>query len=104
MDLVELRALAIFDGLDDPQLTDLLAASSEQTTRRGELLFHEGRPAESWWVLLEGTVALVRQVGTEESVLGYMTEPGQGAGGVAGPGEGGGFLSARPGGDPGGGR
>jgi len=83
MDLAELRSLAIFDGLDDTQLADLLAASSEQATRRGELLFHEGRPAESWWVLLEGTVALVRQVGTEESVLGYMTEPGQWAGGFA---------------------
>ena len=34
-------------------------------------------------VLLEGTVALVRQVGTEQSVLGYMTEPGQWAGGFA---------------------
>ena len=40
-------------------------------------------PPTSWWVLLEGTVALVRQVGTEESVLGYMTEPGQWAGGFA---------------------
>ena len=83
MDLAELRRLSIFDGLDDAQLADLLAAATEQPTRRGELLFHEGRPADSWWVLLEGTVALVRQVGTEESVLGYMTEPGQWAGGFA---------------------
>jgi signal transduction histidine kinase len=83
MDLAELRALSLFDGLDDAQLRDLLDASTEQPTHRGELLFHEGRPADSWWVLLEGTVALVRQVGTEESVLGYMTEPGQWAGGFA---------------------
>lgn len=83
MDLPELRRLALFDGLDDDQLAALLEASTEQVTRRGELLFHEGRPADSWWVLLDGTVALVRQVGTEESVLGYMTEPGQWAGGFA---------------------
>ena len=83
MDLAELRRLALFDGLDDAQLADLLAAATEQATRRGELLFHEGRPADDWWVLLEGTVALIRQVGTEESVLGYMTEPGQWAGGFA---------------------
>ncbi|MFL6079608.1 MAG: sensor histidine kinase [Ornithinibacter sp.] len=83
MDLPELRRLAIFDGLDDAQLGDLLAAATERPTRRGELLFHEGRPADAWWVLLEGTVALVRQVGTEQSVLGYMTEPGQWAGGFA---------------------
>jgi len=83
MDLPELRRLSIFDGLDDAQLTDLLAVAFERPTRRGELLFHEGRPADAWWVLLEGTVALVRQVGTEQSVLGYMTEPGQWAGGFA---------------------
>ncbi len=83
MDAAELRRLSLFDGLDDAQLADLLAASSEEVTRRGQLLFDEGRPASSWWVLLEGTVALIRQVGTEESVLGYMTEPGQWAGGFA---------------------
>jgi signal transduction histidine kinase len=83
MDLAELRLLPLFEGLDDAQLADLLAAATEQATRRGELLFHEGRPADDWWVLLEGTVALIRQVGTEESVLGYMTEPGQWAGGFA---------------------
>jgi signal transduction histidine kinase len=83
MDLAELRRLALFSGLDDAQLGDLLAAATEHPTRRGELLFHEGRPADDWWVLLEGTVALIRQVGTEESVLGYMTEPGQWAGGFA---------------------
>ena len=83
MDAAELRGLSLFDGLDDAQLADLVAASTEEVTRRGQLLFDEGRPASSWWVLLEGTVALIRQVGTEESVLGYMTEPGQWAGGFA---------------------
>jgi len=83
MDVAELRRLGLFDGLDDTQLGDLLSAATEQATRRGELLFTEGRPADDWWVLLEGTVALIRQVGTEESVLGYMTEPGQWAGGFA---------------------
>jgi signal transduction histidine kinase len=83
MDLAELRGLSLFDGLDDDQLAALLEASSEHVTRRGELLFHEGRPADCWWVLLEGTVALIRQVGTEQSVLGYMTSPGQWAGGFA---------------------
>ena len=46
-----------------------------------EVLFHEGRPADTWWVLLEGTVSLVRQVGKEETALGAMTQPGQWAGG-----------------------
>ena len=81
MDLAELRGLSLFDGLDDDQLAALLAASTEHVMRRGELLFHEGRPADCWWVLLEGSIALVRQVGGEESTLGAMTDPGQWAGG-----------------------
>ena len=41
----------------------------------------EGRPADEWWVLLEGSIQLTRRVGTEETVLGAMTVPGQWAGG-----------------------
>ena len=29
----------------------------------GEVLFNESQPADDWWVLLEGSIALVRQVG-----------------------------------------
>jgi signal transduction histidine kinase len=83
MDFAELRDLSLFDGLDDTALEALLETATEQTTRRGEILFVEGQRADSWWVLLEGTVALMRQVGTERSVLGYMTNPGQWAGGFA---------------------
>jgi signal transduction histidine kinase len=83
MDFAELRDLRLFDGLDDTALEALLETATEQTTRRGEILFVEGQRADSWWVLLEGTVALMRQVGTERSVLGYMTNPGQWAGGFA---------------------
>ena len=81
MRLEDLRALSIFDGLTDQQLTELLEAGEEHEFDPDEALFHEGRPADSWWVLLEGTVSLVRQVGKEETVLGAMTQPGQWAGG-----------------------
>ena len=39
-----------------------------------------GRPT-SWWLLLEGDIALVRRVGQEETTLGHMATPGQWAGG-----------------------
>ena len=81
MDLAELRALSLFDGLDDGQLQDLLGASGEHALTPGEELFHEGRPADTWWVLLEGSVALLRRVGTEETTIGTMSNPGQWAGG-----------------------
>src|SRR4051812_7225257 len=77
----ELRALALFDGLDDGQLGQLVAAGAEHAFRVGEELFSEGEPADAWWVLLEGNVTLLRRLGTEESALGVMSSPGQWAGG-----------------------
>ena len=47
----------------------------------GDELFIESRPADHWWVLLAGTVSLVRRVGHEETVLARMDSPGQWAGG-----------------------
>jgi signal transduction histidine kinase len=81
MDLAELRRLSLFDGLDDDRLGALLAASEEQAVEAGDELFHEGRPADTWWVLLEGSLVLVRRVGSEDTTLGRMAEPGQWAGG-----------------------
>ncbi len=83
MDLAELRALSLFDGLDDDRLEDLLDASDEHALTPGEELFREGGPADTWWVLLDGSVGLVRRVGTEETTIGTMSQPGQWAGGFA---------------------
>ena len=55
----ELRAIFLFDGLTDGQLADLLAAGDEVAFEPGDELFHEGEPADSWWVLLDGTIELV---------------------------------------------
>ena len=79
--LAELRGIALFDGLTDEQLQELLAVGHERVFAEGDELFHESRPAEEWWVLLEGTIALVRRVGNEETTLGQMERPGQWAGG-----------------------
>ena len=81
MEVQELRRLSLFDGLDDDQLGVLAAAAEEVACPPGVDLWHEGKPATDWWVLLEGTVSLSRRVGTEETVLGAMTHPGQWAGG-----------------------
>ena len=77
----ELRGLSLFDGLTDEQVADLAAAGEVRAPGAGVDLFHEARPADVWWVLLSGSLTLVRQVGGEEVVLGAMTEPGQWAGG-----------------------
>ena len=81
MSLDELRAIALFDGVTDRQLLELEGSGRELAFGVGEELFHEARPAEYWWVLLDGAISLVRQVGHEETELGVMESPGQWAGG-----------------------
>ena len=82
MDIDDLRGLFLFDGLSDDQLRALIAAGEEVPFDDGQELFHEGEPAESWWVLLDGRVDLVRQAGREEPVvMRTMDRPGVWAGG-----------------------
>ncbi len=77
----ELRGLRLFDGLADGQLSTMLEASEEVTFAGGDLLWTEGQPAESWWVLLEGRIQLTRQVRLEQMVVGSFDTPGLWAGG-----------------------
>ena len=81
MDLVDLRRIGLFSTTDDEQLLALRAAGAEVAFECGDVLFQENHPAESWWVLLDGSIDLVRHVGHEETRLGAMDVPGQWAGG-----------------------
>ena len=81
MTIDELRSIALFDGLTEYQLRELMAVGEEVTFGDGDELFHEAQPADSWWVLLEGSVDLLRHVGQEDTRLGVMSSPGQWAGG-----------------------
>jgi signal transduction histidine kinase len=77
----DVRRLGLFDGLTDEQLRDLVAAGEEVRFAPGQELFAEGAPAVHWWVLLEGSIDLIRHVGREETLLGPMDVPGRWAGG-----------------------
>jgi signal transduction histidine kinase len=77
----ELRAIAILDGFSDEQVAELAAAGEEVAYAPGDRVFDEGRPAEHWWVLLEGRIDVVRRVGHEEVVMVTIANPGQWAGG-----------------------
>ena len=79
--LDELRPLELFAGLGDKELAELLAWGTEVGFQPGQELFVEGEPADYWWVLLAGSIDLVRHVGRSESVLGAMDAPGRWAGG-----------------------
>jgi len=77
----DLAALSLFDGLTRDQLGELIAGSAEVRIEPGVELFHEGEHADYWWVLIEGTVDLIRRVGREDTVVRRWEVPGQWAGG-----------------------
>jgi signal transduction histidine kinase len=77
----ELRALPLLKGFTDQQVADLAASGEEVFLEVGEHLFDEGRPADDWWVLLDGRIDLVRRIGHDVAVMATMQVPGQWAGG-----------------------
>jgi signal transduction histidine kinase len=81
MDLHDLRHIGLFDDSDDELLLALLEAGTEVSFECGDELFVENHPAEFWWVLLDGSIDLLRHVGREETQLGSMDVPGRWAGG-----------------------
>src|SRR4051812_937621 len=54
----ELRGLDILDGLSSAQLEELLEAGLEVPIEPGAELFHEGRHADHWWLLIDGEITL----------------------------------------------
>ncbi|QIX28440.1 ATP-binding protein [Nocardioides sp. JQ2195] len=81
MTYADVRALALFDGLADEQVHQLLEVGDELDFVVGQELFSEAQPADDWWLLLDGSLVLTRHVGHEETVMGRMATPGQWAGG-----------------------
>jgi CRP-like cAMP-binding protein len=71
----DLRSLALFEKVTEEELQDLVVFNA------GDELWVQGGPAESWWVVLQGRVDLVRLAGHEETRVGAMDQPGQWAGG-----------------------
>ncbi|RZS91786.1 cyclic nucleotide-binding protein [Motilibacter rhizosphaerae] len=80
----DLRGIPLFDGVTDGQLAELAAVGEEVPVERGVDLFHQGDPAEHWWVLLEGEVELLRRVGPEDVVVARLDQPGRWVGGFRG--------------------
>ena len=81
MRVEELRSLSIFEGVTDDQLTELIEGGTEVSVEPGVDLFHQGEHADFWWVLVEGSIDLVRRVGREETVVARLDVPGRWAGG-----------------------
>ena len=81
MHIADLRSLSLFDGLTDGQLAELVEGGTEVRIEPGVVLFREGEHADHWWVLIDGTIDLLRRIGPEETVVRRMDVPGWWAGG-----------------------
>jgi signal transduction histidine kinase len=79
--MTDLRSLRIFDGLTDAQLRQLHDVGNDVRTSSGMELFRHGEHADFWWVLVDGSIDLIRRSGREESIVGRMDAPGRWAGG-----------------------
>ncbi|MGH9126388.1 MAG: ATP-binding protein [Acidimicrobiales bacterium] len=74
----ELRKLSLFDGLNDEQLSQLVAAGVEVQLVPGAELWQMGEHADHWCVLIDGAIALHR----DGKTVARMDVPGQWAGGL----------------------
>jgi len=99
--LSDLRPIPLFDGLTDDQLGELLAAGEEAPFERGDELFREGEHADYWWVLVDGSLELVRHIGREDLVVGRMAVSGVWSGGFRAWDENGVYLATGRGETPG---
>jgi CRP-like cAMP-binding protein len=61
-----LRALPIFEGVDDAQLERLAAATSEFEAPAGQALIERGRPGSGMFVLEEGQAIVEAPEGTRQ--------------------------------------
>lgn len=62
----ELRALFLFEALDEDKLAFLREMGSVAELAAGRTVFREGEPAMSFYVLLFGTIAMTRLVRGDE--------------------------------------
>jgi signal transduction histidine kinase len=97
----DLRPLPLFTGLGDDQVAALAVAGGIVRIQPGVVLFGEGQAADAWWVLLDGTIELVRHIGREDTVVAKMDVAGRWAGGFRAWDEHGTYLATGRGGRPG---
>jgi signal transduction histidine kinase len=64
--IAELRTLFLFEKLSDEQLTWISEHGCTQHAEAGQMVLQEGDPAENFYVLLSGTIALTRRIGQDD--------------------------------------
>ena len=72
-----LNSLPLVEHLSDEERERVLAAGLERTLERGEILFHEGAPAEAVYAVISGRLKLVRYSPRGRELLLHLVHPGQ---------------------------
>lgn len=82
IDVEELRTLFLFEGMTPEQLAEVTASSEVRTYPAGSTVYRAGEPSNALWVLLDGTLRLVRHADGEEVVVNETDYRGSYAGAV----------------------
>src|SRR5919199_473025 len=64
-----LRQLALFSGLTDAELQQLISMGQEVAVEPGDVLMREGDPGDSLYVIISGDVEVTKQSGSSEVVI-----------------------------------
>jgi CRP/FNR family cyclic AMP-dependent transcriptional regulator len=73
MDIAPLAQVALFRGLSQSQLRKVAGICQPETVAAGAVIFREGEPAQSMYVLVSGKVRISRQVpGMGEEALAIL--------------------------------
>ncbi len=84
----ELRQTFLFAQLTESQLAELAAAGSVAHPQAGDILWHEGEPADSFWMLLEGELEFNQHAPGQKVTLMTINRRGVWVGGFRAFGEG----------------
>ncbi len=72
-----LAELPLLQHLNDDQRVRVINAGHERSLARGEILFHEGEPADNMYAVISGRLKLVRYSPKGRELLLHLVHPGQ---------------------------
>ncbi len=72
-----LSRLPLLEHVPETLRAEVVAAGHLRRAERGEILFHEGQPAEAVWAVIEGQMKLVRYSPRGKELLLHLVHPGQ---------------------------
>lgn len=76
LDRTLLKSLAVFGGMTDAELDDILAGATSRRHAAGTAVFEQGQPATHFFVLLHGRLRVTQVTPEGQQVIVRMVNPG----------------------------